>query len=164
MAANEEVKAFLGAVMEARFRYRRACRKVEELEERCEQITTTWSEAPGGGGDVHKDGPIIALAQKRSELPTLYAAWERAEEEVDRFLDEITDNRYRAILKLRYVDLLRWPKVLEKLKSEAGIYYEERQMFTLHGKALNAAQELLDEKKKAREAEAEKRLEEILNG
>lgn len=139
--ASDELRAFLGSVQEARFRYNRAVTREQELRERCEHITTSWSEAPGGGGDVHRDGPLVALAAAHAALKPLYLAWERAEDEVDRFLDGITDVRYRAILKYRYVDLYTWPRVMKELE-KSGIYYEERQVFRLHGKALNEAREL----------------------
>jgi hypothetical protein len=138
---SDELRAFLGSVQEARFRYNRAVSREQELRERCESMTTNWSSEPHGSGDVHKDGPLVALAQAHAELKPLYLAWERAEDEVDRFLDGIPDVRHRAILKYRYVDLYKWPRVVAELE-RSGIYYEERQVYRIHGKALNVAREL----------------------
>lgn len=138
---NDELKEFLGSVQEARFQYHRAVSREQELRERCENMTTNWDAGPHGSGDVHKDGPLVALAQAHGMLKPLYLEWERAEEAVDRFLDGITDVRYRAILKYRYVDLYKWPRVIRELE-KSGIYYEERQVYRLHGKALNEAREL----------------------
>lgn len=139
--ASDELRAFLGSVQEARFCYQRAVSREQELRERCENMTTNWSSEPHGSGVVHKDGPLVALAQAHAALKPLYLAWERAEDEVDRFLDGIADVRYRAILKFRYVDLYTWPRVIKELE-KSGIYYEERQVYRLHGKALNEAREL----------------------
>lgn len=138
---SDELRAFLGSVQEARFRYNRAVSREQELRERCENMTTNWGAEVHGGGDVHKDGPLVALAQAHAALKPLYLAWERAEDEVDRFLDGIQDTRYKAILKYRYVDLYTWPRVIKELE-KSGIYYEDRQVFRLHGKALNEAREL----------------------
>lgn len=138
---NEQLRAFLAGVQEARFQYRSGVRRVAELEERCRSITSHWDGQPGGGkGDVRRDGPMSALADQRARLPGLYRAWEEQEERVGRFLDGLKDLRYRAILRLRYVELLHWPRVQQELEA-GGIYYSERQMFNLHTQALEAAQE-----------------------
>lgn len=138
---NDDLRSFLGSVQEARFQYQRAVSREQELRDRCEHITAGWDTGPSGSGDIHKDGPLVALAQAHGELRPLYQAWEQAEEQVDRFLDGIRDTRYKAILKYRYVDLYRWPRIKKELE-KCGIYYEERQMFRLHGEALNEAREL----------------------
>jgi len=139
--ASAELRDFLGSVQEARFQYHRAVSREQELRERCEHMTTNWSSEPHGSGDVHRDGPLTALAQAHAELKDLYAAWEQAEEEVDCFLNRIRDIRYRAILQLRYVDLYSWPRIEEELQ-KGGIYYEQRQIFRLHGRALVEAEDL----------------------
>ena len=138
---KDEVKAFLGQVQQAKYRFQRCLWQIEDLRLRCESITSSWNPNPGGSGDVHKDGPLAALADKRTELDRMYREWKTWEEEVNRFLEKLPDYRHRVILCLRYVDLLRWPVVRERMAS-VGLYYEERQMFNLHGKALEAARTL----------------------
>jgi hypothetical protein len=146
---REEVKDFLGSVLRAKFAYFRCLRQAEELEEKCTALSSPLSSEGGRGtADVHKDNLLIALADKTALLPKLYEKWTDAEWEVDNFLDRIEDDRYRAILKLRYVDMLRWPKIVEELK-KVGIWYEERQVHNLHGDALNAARELWTKRKES---------------
>lgn len=141
------VKDFLGSVLRAKFAYFRCLRQAEELEEKCTALSSPLSSEGGRGtADVHKDNLLIALADKTAVLPKLYEKWTDAEWEVDNFLDGIEDLRYRSILKLRYVDMLRWPKIVEELK-KVGIYYEERQVYRLHGDALNAARDLWNQRK-----------------
>jgi hypothetical protein len=84
---------------------------------------------------------LIALADKTALLPKLYEKWTDAEWEVDTFLDGIEDDRYRFILKLRYVDMLRWPKIEQEMK-KIKFHYEIRQIHNLHGDALKVAREL----------------------
>ena len=143
---RDELKDFLGSVLRAKFAYFRALRQAEELEERCTALSSPLSSEGHGTADVHKDNMLIALADKTAQLPKLYEKWTDAEWEVDNFLDGIEDDRYRAILKLRYVDMLRWPKIVEELK-KIGIYYEERQVHNLHGDALNTARKLWNGRK-----------------
>jgi len=137
----DEVRFFLSSAWDAEFAYRRSKRKVAELEERCQNITANWNGMPGGGGDVHKDDTLNALADWITRRDEWNRELSRREAEVERFLDNIPDDRHRAILKLRYVDRMSWPKVLVGLR-DAGYYYEERNVFKLHGKALNSAREL----------------------
>lgn len=141
------VKDFLGSVLRAKFAYFRCLRQAEELEEKCTALSSPLSSEGGRGtADVHKDNMLIALADKTALLPKLYEKWTDAEWEVDNFLDRIEDDRYRYILKLRYVDMLRWPKIEQELK-KVGIYYEIRQIHNLHGDALNAARDLWNQRK-----------------
>ena len=143
---RDELTTFLGSVLRAKFAYYRCLRQAEELEEKCTALSSPLSSEGHGTADVHKDNLLIALADKTALLPKLYEKWTDAEWEVDNFLDGITDVRHRAILKLRYVDMLRWPKIVEELK-KIGIWYEERQVHNLHGEALNEARELWNRRK-----------------
>jgi hypothetical protein len=145
---TEEVKDFLGSVLRAKFAYYRCLRQAEELEEKCTSLSSPLSSEGHGTADVHKDNLLIALADKTALLPKLYEKWMAVEKEVETFLDGVKDDRYHAILKLRYVDQLRWPKVMEELKKLGPKhYYEERHIYNLHGEALNEARELWSQRK-----------------
>ena len=139
---RDELTTFLGSVLRAKFAYFRCLRQAEELEEKCTALSSPLSSEGGRGtADVHKDNLLIALADKTALLPKLYEKWTDAEWEVDTFLDGIEDDRYRYILKLRYVDMLRWPKIEQEMK-KIGLHYEIRQIHNLHGDALKVAREL----------------------
>ena len=135
-ASAMQVLEFLGRVELARLDYRRGVQRVETLQERFREVSESW-----GRAEAFEDGLLESLVRARGELPGLYRAWERAEEEAEAFLDGVEDVRLRMILKLRYVDLKTWPKVMEELE-RSGIYYEQRHVFNLHTKALAAAQAL----------------------
>jgi len=103
-----------------------------------ERITAAWGPVSGGWGDPHKDGLLVLLADRSAELDAVIRRlWDR-ERLVEAFIALLPDERHRAVLTLRYIDCLRWPQVEEKLK-ELGVWYDERQMFRLHGAALQAA-------------------------
>lgn len=139
-----EVRVFLGSVRAAKIDMLRCQQKIQEAEDQCKRITAQVSGAPGGGGDVHKDGPWAALADQRSLLVGLYEEAIRRETEVERFIGMITDCNQRVVLRLRYVDLLPWPSIQEQLQ-EYGICYSERQIFRIHGEALQAARALWED-------------------
>ena len=144
---KDPVKEFLRSVREAKFRYLRCLWQVEDLRTRCASTTAAWSDVPGGGGEGRKDGALLALADKSARLPGLRREWENREQAVDRFLDGLPEDTHRCLMKLRYVDLLRWTVVQERME-ELGWYYSDRQIFNLHGKALSAARALWKEQEK----------------
>lgn len=136
---------YLHSVKSAWVNYRRAQRKAEEQREQCENVTANWNGAPGGGGDPHKDAPLVALAQASAEEDRLRRIWEARRDEVEQFLSGIPDERYRIILWLRYADQMTWPEIAKELE-EYGFYYAERHVTRLHGEALAAVRELWQER------------------
>ena len=140
-ARSDEARAFLESVREARFNMDRASRELQQAEALCTQITAQISGAPGGSGDAHKDGAWAALADHRTLLRQLYEDAERQAVAVEQFVKLIPTDKHRIILRLRYIDLLHWPEVQDRLK-EYSLYYSERQIFRLLGDALEAARKL----------------------
>lgn len=147
---NDAATEYLHSVKSAWVNYRRAQRKTETQREQCENITANWSGAPGGGGDPHKDGPLVALAQASTEEERLRRVWEERKEEVERFLYDLPDERHRIILWLRYADQMNWPEIVKELE-QYRYYYSERHVTRLHGEALTAVRELWDQRTNAEE-------------
>lgn len=134
----DPVRDFLESVKDARFDQRRCELKLEQLDAQCTSMTAKITGVPGGGGDVHKDGPLASLAQARIDLKTAYLKAEQKEREVEDFINLLPDVRHRAVLTLYYVNLLKWPRVVEEME-KCGLYYSERHIFRLHGDALQQA-------------------------
>lgn len=134
----DPVREFLESVKDARFDQRRCELKLEQLEAQCTSITARITGAPGGGGDVHKDGPLASLAQARLDLRDAYTKAQQKEREVEDFINLLPDVRHRAVLTLYYVNLFKWPRVVEEME-KCGLYYSERHVFRLHGDALQQA-------------------------
>lgn len=133
-------EAFLRSVKEARTEKRRCEFRLEELRSQCERMTAAYGPSAGGGagGDSHGDALLIAAAEQSEILRRKVAAYISQIWAVEEFITELPDVRQRTILRLRYVDLLGWNAVREGLQ-EYGLYYEDRQMFRLHGAALAEA-------------------------
>ena len=136
-----DVVEFLDSLRVARQEIHLCRERIAELEDANTRITTAWKEAPTGGGDVHKDATVIALADKRAELLALEKDYADQMLAVEQFIARLDDPVYRTILELRYVKLLRWPKVHQKME-DAGLWYSYRHMTRLHGQALAAARRL----------------------
>lgn len=135
---HDDLTEFLMSVEDAHSRYLRCKEKAAELLTRCENITSQWSPAPGGSGDLHKDATKIAYAQKTAEADWWKQEWARREDEVEQFLNLIRDRVFRVLLQLKYVDMLKWPQIMEKLPNYK-IFYGERHIHRLHGDALEEA-------------------------
>lgn len=137
----DPVRAFLGTVREARLEEARCRRKLQEIDAQCRSITPSLSGMPHGGGEAHKDGPWAALADQRDQYDRLLTAAVRQEVKVERFIARLDTDLYRIILKLRYVDLLDWPGIQQQME-EKNLCYCDRQIFRLHGEALQEARKI----------------------
>ncbi len=134
----DPVREFLYSIQEAHFNVQRCQRRLLQMESQSESMTAKLSGAPGGSADVHKDGVLAALADQRTVLRELYAEAVRKETEVERFISLLEEDSHRILLRLRYVDLLTWTEVQEAMK-QSNIYYSERQIYRIHGEALQEA-------------------------
>lgn len=136
------VRAFLASVRECRVEKRRCEWRLEQLRSQCESITAVLRDTPGGGsGDKHKDELLTALVDAGTELADRMTAYAKQIEEVEDFIDRLPSAAHRVILRLRYVDLLRWTDVLDAMH-DYGLYYEDAQMYRLHRQALGEAKKL----------------------
>lgn len=143
MERNDPVRAYLNSVREARMDAKRLQSKLAQLEARATSITSQLSGMPRGGG-ADRDAVLASLADVSRDYYTMLAHAEETELEVLKFIDSLSKTNYRMILKLRYIECKRWPRVLADLKS-AGLDIEERHLFRLHGEALKEAREKFKE-------------------
>jgi len=118
---------------------KRIKRKLDLLEARALNVTSQLTGMPRGGNS-DRDAVLASLADATGEYYRRLAEAEQHELEVLQFIDSIPEQMYRVILKLRYIDRKRWSNVLSALSRE-GYDLEQRRLFYLHGKALNAARE-----------------------
>lgn len=139
---EDPVRAFLDSVKGARFEIIRSHRKLQELDAQCKSMAARMTGMPGGNSsDSHHDALWAALADQRSVYCEKQRAAESRVAEVERFISGLPDATHRALLTLRYADVLSWPRVRWELEN-CGIYYSERQLYRLHGEALQAARVL----------------------
>lgn len=139
MERNDPVRNYLSSVREARMDAKRLRVKVDQLEARAMSITSQLSGMPRGGG-ADRDAVLASLADVSRDYYQRLLKAETTELEVLNFIDSLSEANHRMILKLRYIDCKRWPRVLSALQA-AGVDIEERHMFRLHGEALKEARE-----------------------
>lgn len=135
----DSVREFLESAKWAKVKAARLSRKVEALTTQVERITPSYTGMPkGNGGD--SSSAWAALAQLRSEYMEEKLKAERREKEVADFIESLPTPVYRELLHLRYCEGLRWPEVVDAMQA-VGLYYTNRYVFKLHGRALNEARE-----------------------
>ena len=143
MERNDPVREFLNSVRESRMDAKRLQSKLSQLEARATSITSQLSGMPRGGG-ADRDAVLASLADVCDEYYRQLAGAEKQELRVSNFIDTLSETKHRMILKLRYLECKRWPRVLADLKS-AGLDIEKSRMFVLHGEALKEAREKFKE-------------------
>ena len=143
MSNLDPVREFLNSVRYARIEYNRLSERIKALESRCMSITASLNSAPGGG-NADAEELWAALADESAKLyPQLRQARE-VEREVDRFIDTLPDPAHRLVLKLRYIDVLSWEDVIQRM-TQGGLFYSARQVYRIHGEALEVARALWNE-------------------
>lgn len=140
-----DVKSFLQSVWYARAEIDRLSDSVKELETQAMKMTASLTGMPrGGNADAQALwARIIDDTDKLYARQTFY--YEHLKH-VEAFIDLIPQDKYREVLKLRYVNCMTWPEVARRLES-VGYYYEIRQVFRLHGAALEEARKLWETEK-----------------
>ena len=143
MSLNDPVRELLNSVLESRIEAKRIERKLAVLEARVTKVTAELTGMPGGGTS-DRNAALAAFSDLTRDYYERLVAAEKRETEVSDFINRLQNTDSRIILKLRYLDCKRWPKVLEAM-NRAGREIEQRQMFKLHGRALAEARELYKE-------------------
>lgn len=134
----ENIQEFLDSVQEAKLEISWCERRISEAEAECLRISRRTMGAEDG--ESRQRALWAALTEERARLGALYieALWQQRA--VEDFIRPVSRS-HRAILRLRYIEGLRWPEVMAELE-RIGLPYSERQMFRLHKGALQEAEKL----------------------
>lgn len=133
-------REFLESVRHARIEQRRLQERIAELESRCEKITPTLDNLPGGG-NADAQRMWSALADERSRLYALLAEELRATREVETFIGRLRRPMHRDVLALRYINQMTVPQMQEHLRN-SGYERSQRQIERLLYWALLEAETL----------------------
>jgi len=85
------------------------------------------------------------LTQRMEQLRKQHSLLMESEKKVGELLDRIPDELQRTILRLRYLQLLSWSEINDKLE-EKNVYYSARHIYNIHEQALETARQLWEEK------------------
>ena len=84
------------------------------------------------------------LTQRMDQLRKQSDLLLESEKKVGELLERIPDEIQRTILRLRYLQLLSWPEIQNKLE-EQNIYYSFRHLHNIHDKGMEIAGQLWED-------------------
>lgn len=106
----------------------------------------------GGGFATDRTGALLAqIEELEAEAADIQEQAEIIRHEIEAAVKQISGPRYpdqRAIIRLRYVDLMSWPDVAEALFGDLPRYWDNpdsflRRTHRLHGEALAALSQIV---------------------
>jgi hypothetical protein len=144
---HDPARTYLNSVRALRVEQERLRLHSEELMTRCAKMTASLTGMPRGGGDGIEALWALLADEDRDYVERLRETRARVAE-VEGFIDrtDATDLQ-KEILKLRYLECMDW-RTVQKTLRKSGSWYEERQVFEHHGRALNCARELWEKEHK----------------
>lgn len=143
MKQADDCRAWLESYGELRVEASRLQRQHARLRDQATQVTSRLTQEPkGNGGD--RENLLAALADADGEALRKHAEALKRMREIEEFIDQLPTRESRIILRLRYIDLMKWRKIKYALE-KSRIYYEERQIYRLHGQALREARKIWEE-------------------
>ena len=127
--------------------YRSGLQELQEITERivavrsqAEKVTATLTGMPGAPAGTMAGDNLQRCIDMLDELERRYV--DRLKETVQMLtsiedgVNALSDERYRQVLRMRYISGASWPKIAAEMN------YTERQVQNLHGRALQALEEL----------------------
>ena len=87
-------------------------------------------------------GLIPDLEERIRKLEEHHRAWCVLEREVEAVIAQVEDPVCRAVLSLRYISLLRWSEIQDRLEQQK-LFYSQRQIFNLHNRGLEEVRSVL---------------------
>lgn len=119
-------------------RYRRLNQRIDRLleeqnrwRERALKITSTLSQAPGGGGSGSPiERPMDKVLEIDIEINREIDEMQIARKEIRDTLNQLEDENLKLLMEYRYIDGLTWEQIAEKMD------YSRQWVTSLHGMAL----------------------------
>ena len=104
------------------WRYSAACKESEQLEEemfkwlgKANKLTATLSDMPAGGDRLQMDDAICKYLEIAEMLNKKISESMEVKAEIDKYIDTVSNSRLRNILKLRYINGMKWEEICCKL-------------------------------------------------
>ena len=129
MTTQEKIR-YLRRYREGEQEIRQLERELEVWRSRAEKITPGGGEGGGGRSDRIQNA-VGMLVELQEKLADQLAALARMREEIVREIDRVEELRLRQILRMRYIDGMKW----EEIAVAQRIDY--RWLLRLHGRALD---------------------------
>ena len=105
--------------------------QVERLKSLRERVTASFSDTPKGGGSGDRVAEVtMKIYSMLEDINRDIDAYVDLKADIRKLVSTVQDDRYRMVLEYRYLCCYGWDKIAEIMM------YEQRQIFRLHGRAL----------------------------
>lgn len=133
---QKSAKETLQAVAEMKSQIARLCARIELLEAKCTKVTTRYG---GKAGTLDHNELWNVLSDERSRLSEQLRLVLSMERQLSEWIDRLPRERWRMVLRLRYLDGLSFPEVTGEMSQAFGRSYSSAQIYRFHKDALAAA-------------------------
>lgn len=139
MENKTAVQQLLDGMEEAKSQIARLGRKIEYLKTRCASLTSGF-EVQVRGGESGLEDVWCQLAEERARLTQQLRLVLALERQVERLIDGLPKDRWRMILRYRYLDGMTFPQIAYQLKRDTGREISEVRLHRIHRQALDYAE------------------------
>lgn len=129
------VQQLLDSMVEAKSRIARLSRRVELLKTKCGALTAKLTVKTGGGRDDMED-TWCQLAEERERLAQQLRLLLALERQVEQRIDRLPKDRWRMVLRYRYLDGMTFPCIAFQLKADAGLECTDGRLHQIHRQAM----------------------------
>jgi len=138
-----EARHLLGSVQYANKNIERINRLLEVIRSRAEKVTTSYSDAPGGGHDPDSRSKTYdKLVDTERKYQEAVRQWCDAITQVQVVINWLDDYNDRSVLEHRYINCEDW------LTISFHLNYSVQHLYHIHGRALYRLAILLKDKRK----------------
>ena len=138
-----EVKHMLRAVKYANNNIERLGKLIQVIRSRAEKVTTSYSDAPGGGHNPDSRADTIAkLVDTERKQQEAIREWCQAINEVQVIISWLDNYDDRAVLEHRYINCEDW------LDISFSLNFSVQHLYYIHGRALYRLAVLLNKDKR----------------
>jgi hypothetical protein len=115
------------------------CDALDELHDLAKRATSRISATRLSGTSSHggMEDNILKAVDTEDKLQSIIGHLKEALLVREALIEQLSDERYKTILTFRYINGEAWPSIQRKVR------YEERQMYELHGRALEEVSRLM---------------------
>lgn len=129
--SNDEVKRFLLRAWNVNKEREEDFERIQRLRSQLTKVTTSYGNTPSGSRNNDKMGEaIVLLTTMESEYRNHIAEYFRVTKEIENLIDTLEQQSHRRILKLRYLDFLKWESIAGKM------CYDIRHVIRMHHEAI----------------------------
>ena len=137
----ERVKSYLRQIKILDTKINRRMEQLSEIKSLATRVTSviTPDRVQTSGPGNNLENAMVRYLDIENEVKKTIDEYVETKNRIIKEIEQLSDDRFISVLSMRYLDYLPWEDIADEL------YMSERQVFRIHGKALIAFSELLEQ-------------------